>query len=269
MRTQFPITLQGPEAARQARLARGRSILEGRASDRPDIPSERSELPTPPGHALALQPGVHEWFAPEDADQPPMGVLTGLAWRVIASESTPSSARVLWIGGACRPYPHALVRRDPDTGDDTRLLERSVFVDAQRREERIWAIDLAVRCAGVALVVADGSTLAMPESRRLQIAASSSRGVALLTRPARERCELSAAGTRWRVTPEPSSSRDQSWTIHLLRCKGMQPAAMGTRRWLVRRDHETGTVDEWQACDVHLALRVVDRPPAPARSRVA
>ena len=236
---------------------------------------------------VALSPGLHEWFL--DDDRPsraargrwlaPMSVLIGLAWRA-AEEGDPGRA-VVWVGRRGWPYPPALVRRAGPSGVDRRLLERSVFVDPSSRGERVWAIELAARGAGVAAVVADGSGLTMAESRRLQLAASGDERragtPALLARPARERRELSAARTRWRVTPSlgaPPDGRDvyrQGWTIELLRRKGVRPA--GARRWAVWRDHETGETTSAVAGgapgDVDLAGALGDGPDPPARARIA
>lgn len=137
------------------------------------------------------------------------------------------------------------------------LVERSVFVDPidamvspgparrSRRSEasrsggsdscsaRTWAIEQALRCEDVGVVVADGSGLSMAETRRLHLAMASraSPQLLFLARPPSDRAMLSAALTRWMVmptTPEATLSErhltggewDRSlWTAHLLRCK--------------------------------------------------
>jgi hypothetical protein len=232
---------------------------------------------------------------------------------------------------------------------DQRLLDRSVFVDPATPAERVWAIELALRCAGVAAVIADGTALSMAESRRLQLAATSTNdaptlpgiqrgtntdndathrgtthrdvmnrdapntrghtvapyergpsytsqpnaeaptpehsgdsvvtrpgaerssegGIAWLIRPGHERRTLSAAHTRWLVTPAPSPDHEQAWMLELLRCKGLQPWTGGARRWSVRRDNATGTLGEWETCDVGLAPTVVDRPRPQAGPKIA
>jgi len=161
--------------------------------------------------------------------------------------------RVLWIGRRCWPYPAALAH-----GGDRRLLEASIFVDAAEQGERVWAIDLALRSPGVAAVVADASGIGMAESRRLQLAAAAGGSLGLLARPWRERGEISAARTRWRVSPRPTSGRHPQWTVELLRCKGVQPASEDAWRWAVQRDHATGVVS--------LVADAADRGRAAARS---
>ena len=282
-----------PLRSPNTRLAEARAVLEAAEGEigREAIATEASALEIVLGGLLGG--GVHEWFDGCERDggwRPALAVLIDLAWRSIER----NAGHVVWVGRRCWPYAHALIRRDapeprrdatgprrdatgprcdapgPGTGD-RRLLERSVFVDPPGRGERVWAIELALRCAGVAAVVGDGSELCMAETRRLQLAAGASEraAVALLARPGRERGELSAARTRWMVRPCVSQmgetrAGDQAWTVELLRCKGLQPSG-SVRRWAVRRDHATGAIGEWTACDVGVAADVVGGPASEAR----
>jgi len=174
-----------------------------------------------------LAPGaIHEWFTEEEAAWiAPLSILIHIIRR------TP--ARVLWIGRRIWPYPRALAGP---------LLERSIFVDPRGQDERVWAIDLALRSAAVGAVVGDGTGLSMAESRRLQLAAGSGKVLGLLARPLKEIKELSAAQTRWLIRPAPSRTEEPCWSVELLRCKGLSPVPDEERRWVVRRVYETGDV---------------------------
>jgi hypothetical protein len=246
-------------------------VLTGAGLMAPEAPPEVPELP--PGRAVALLPGVHEWFDEGSGRGmwwPPLAVLADLAWRAVAGDGGPGAGgTVVWVGRRCWPYVHTLLRREPGGGDDRRLLERSVFVDPPGRAEGVWAVDLALRCAGIAAVIADGRGLTMAESRRLQLAAGAGGTPAMLARPGAERRALSAARARWLVAPAPAGARGQAWTIELLRCKGMRPASGGASRWAARRDHATGVVGEWAACDVGLAAGVAGRSAAEAGPKIA
>lgn len=190
---------------------------------------------------------IHEWFAAPGVKtgrgpsrQAPLGVAMELA-RVGQVE-----ARIcVWIGPRCWPHPPALARAS------TTLLGQSIFVHPANRDERLWAIDLALRSPGVAVVVADGSRLTLKETRRLQLAAEAGDTLGLLLRPPHEIKELSAARTRWCVTPAPSANPDQRWMVELLRCKGLRPTSEA-RRWAAQRSHATGNVS--------VAPDVADRP---------
>lgn len=240
------------------RLSRARALL----GDAPAESGSRGSLPL--RHPLGT--GLHEWFS---ADQlPPIAILIGTAWRALRAQP---HRRVFWIGRQCWPYPHALVLRGSGEPDSL-LLDASVFVDARCTSERVWAIDVASRSEGAGLVVADGRGISMAESRRLQLAAEAACTSVQLIRPDAERAELSAARTRWRVAAQPDTDRGQAWSVELLRTKGGTEAwfaSRGARRWVVKRDHATGTIGEWQACDGDLASEVVGGPLSASRTQIA
>ncbi len=135
------------------------------------------------------------------------------AWSAVGvGEGTLSAGRggagaggaVVWIGRRCWPHPRVMVRRDPGDGgsheaEGRQLLQHSLFADPTGVAARLWAVDLALRSPAVTAVVADGSGFDMAATRRLQLAAESGRGLALLARPPHELSELSVAVTRWVV----------------------------------------------------------------------
>lgn len=192
------------------------------------------------------QRAVHDWMAAEPDGEavakpsgPPLPVLAGVVGSLVVGD--PGQGRVVWIGRRCWPYPPSLV----GPSGDRRLLERSVFVDQPTRDERLWAIDVALRSSSALVVVADGAGLTMAGSRRLQLAAEAGGTVGLLARPHKERGELSAAATRWLVSPGPVDGADPArptWTVELLRRKGLRPIAEDARRWAVRLDDGTRLV---------------------------
>lgn len=248
-------------SVRRARLESAISAIEGGRGVAKAAASEpiHRVLECPAG----LCGGIHEWFVgPEGAGSatgsnrdrdwwPPMGVLAQVARRAL--ETWPDR-RVVWIGRRCRPYLGALIGGlgvPGRTERDRRLLERSFVVEPGDLGERIWAIDLALRCAGVSVVIADGSALTMAMSRRLQLSAQAGGTIGCVARPPWERRALSAARTRWCVSPASSSNVEPRWIVELLCCKGVQPASEGARHCVVQRDHETGDV----RVDAHVADR--------------
>ena len=158
--------------------------------------------------------GLHEWHVdgplPEARD-----VLVHLAWQAILHDDrhrAGAARRVVWIGRESWPDALALVRglRAPLGGmfgmprrpswPDARLADRALMVDAPRAGERLWAIEQAVRCAGVCAVIADGTGFDLAATRRLQLAASG--GALLLVavpRVGHRPPALSACTTRWRI----------------------------------------------------------------------
>ncbi len=163
---------------------------------------------------------IHEWFsAPGALSLPPVGLLLHLTRQALAAVQP---SLVVWIGQRCWP----------NVPDQEPLSGRFILLDVSDPTQRVWAAELALRCSSVTCCVLDGQALTMPMTRRLQIAASAGHTLALVARPGRETGELSAAGTRWQVTPEPGPI--PRWTVELLRCKGMRPSSTGERpRWVV------------------------------------
>ncbi len=176
-----------------------------------------------------LERGVlHEWLCGDEAEsggQPwtaPILVLAHLV-RMAVERDAASGQLITWIGRRVWPQPHVLVNQAASTEPwRDQLLKRSLLVDPASLDDRLWAIDLCLRSEAVTVVVADVSEMRMAHSRRLQLAAETGGGLALLARPYRERREHSAAVTRWRIEPTPSPTCSPRWRVELVRCKGVQ-----------------------------------------------
>jgi hypothetical protein len=237
----------------------------------------------------------------DDCWMPPAAVLIHAARRSFEAMAPEGRTLVAWIGRRCWPFPRALAATpgvEPTASipggvrADTSLLDASVFVDAADENERLWAIESALRCPSVAAVVADGSRLSLAGSRRLQLAAAAhgpEGPIALLARPPSDRALPSAARTRWLVTPRPAASStsadapaalpgrahadqqaqpppaavEPGWTVRLLRRKGVRPASEDARsQWIVRRRHDDGSITSARGLDAHAPDR--SAPPTPA-----
>jgi len=217
-------------------------------------PVERAAEGSPAGPAARPRPlGSREprgWrFGPSARGSPepprgdgtwlaPLAIAAHLAWQAL--DRADRDRWILWIGRISRPFPRLLAR---DQGRDPRLLQRSIFVDPPSAAARLWAIDLALRCAAVEGVVADGSGFDLPATQRLQHLARTRRTWALLLRPPPERVRLSAAHSRWQVfwRPREDASPQAGWILRLLRCKGVH-GEPGPRSWALEWSHAEGVV---------------------------
>lgn len=201
---------------------------------------------------------VHEWIGAGSGEAagewwtPPLAALAHLAGRAVTV--TGSGARTLWVGRGVWPFAPLLAARS--------LLAGAVLIDTRGPRETAWAVDLALRGRGFAAVIADGRGLDLALTRRLQLAAESGGGLALLARAASERDVLSASGTRWLVRPvhahAPASVHRPRWAVHLLRRKGLRPTPASDGCWTVELDHATGALS--------LLPDVAHRPGAAARA---
>jgi protein ImuA len=126
---------------------------------------------------------------------------------------------------------------------------RVLHVAAQHERAVLPVMEEALRHAGLAAVVGEMARLPMVASRRLVLAAEKSGVMALVLRRRREGASaepgLTAAATRWRITPLPSTPLAAPgigrarWDVALLRCRGGEPAS-----WIM------------EACDAQGSLAV-------------
>jgi protein ImuA len=231
-----------------------------------------------------LKPSAtHEWFAPpfdhsaRSAWAPPLTILATIATRASAE----SGDLLVWVGRRCWPMPATIGA----------AMARSILVDPEGDEARFWTIDQALRCPGVTAVIADATRLDMAGSRRLQLAAEAGGTIGLLARPLWERGVISAAETRWLVTPEPvplttpprlsrestgafvgvglSATATESWprwSLELLRCKGASLAAQ-EGRWVVEWRPEAGRETNPLRVPPDVERGLGEKAPAPLERR--
>lgn len=199
----------------------------------PTIDAQLPEQQLSPGqiHELSLDHPLGNrakgsWF-------PPLFILAPIIRNVLHQVS---GEYVVWIGKRCWPAPPFLERlllpQQDQNLQDTNLqditshepishwLPRLLFIDATSPRQRLSATIDSLRCPCVAAVIADGSSLDMTATRRLQLAAQRGSSLGLLLRPPWEIERPSAAATRWRISPQPSPSFSLQWKLELLRCKG-------------------------------------------------
>lgn len=123
---------------------------------------------------------------------------------------------IVWVGRRCWPNPQFLAH--------ARILDRCLFVDAAAGGDRLWAIELSMRCPAVASVVGDAEAFNISATRRLELVARECNCLTLLARPDSEQAHASAAMTRWAIHPRVCESLHPAWMLELLRCKGRQRA---------------------------------------------
>ncbi|MBT4018203.1 MAG: hypothetical protein HOE62_09655 [Alphaproteobacteria bacterium] len=100
--------------------------------------------------------------------------------------------------------------------------ERLLEVRAGRDHDILWALEEGLQSTALCAVLGEVSDLSFTASRRLQLAAEA-RGVpALVLRHNSQSHAVSAAQTRWKVTPATNvtAGYDMRWKLNLLRCRG-------------------------------------------------
>lgn len=190
---------------------------------------------------------------------------TTLAFRIARAVAGPSRA-VLLVDTRGDFYPPAAWQLGLDP-------HQLLVVRTRQVRSALWALDQALRCRAVAVVIAMLDELANADSRRLQLAAEVGGNVGLLLRPGADRSR-SFAAVQMLVEPvlaesgfqvplsgttsgtDPRIRRSRCCRLTLIKVREGTPA----NPIVVDLDHETGYVPELP--------QPVDRPPASCDRRI-
>lgn len=129
----------------------------------------------------------------------------------------------LWISLTGNIFPSALSNfgLEPD---------RLIFIRVVKDQEALWVMEEALKCAGLAAVVAEVRELDFKQSRRLQLAVEQSHVTGFILRNASKKIGSTACAARWQIKPLPSEPVDDlpglgfpRWQIELLRVRNGNP----------------------------------------------
>lgn len=171
---------------------------------------------------------VHEFVATRpEAAAATSGFVSGLLSALMSKGGT-----ALWIGTSRKLFPPALrcFGIQPD---------RFVFVDLEKEQQVIWAMDEALKCPALTAVVGEVSDISFIASRRLQLAVEQSKVTGFVLRNDRRvmsskeyKQHPTACVSRWKITPLPSSSIEAlpgvgfpQWKVELLRIRNGKPGS--------------------------------------------
>lgn len=169
---------------------------------------------------------VHELISPgPEQAAATNGFISGLAAALL-----PPEARCVWISTGRVIYPPALKAFGiaPD---------RIIFIDLRNDTEALWAIEEALRCPALPVVIGELRELDFTQSRRLQLAVEQSLVTAFIHRRAPRREQTTASLTRWKITPlasEPECGLPgvgfPRWQVNLLKVRNGRPGSW-TLEW--------------------------------------
>jgi len=199
---------------------------------------------------------LHEIAASSEAH---LAAATGFALRLAAHEQ----ARVVWIA-----QDMALAESGAPYGPGLDAFglapERLLTVSVARPRDLLWAMEEALRCHAVRVVIGEWrhGTIDMVTQRRLSLATTESGALALLLRAA-PTDEASTAATRWIVGAAPSATAHGAprFAAQLLRNRR---GPLGS--WILEWSDSDGFC---LAPAQPLALPLLDRPHRPRARRVA
>lgn len=110
--------------------------------------------------------------------------------------------------------------------------DRMIFINVAKDKDALWVTEEALKCAGLAAVVAEVAELDFKQSRRLQLAVEQSRVTGFILRNAGKKVGATACAARWQVKPLPSMTPDglpglgfSRWRVDLLRVRNGHPGS--------------------------------------------
>lgn len=164
---------------------------------------------------------IHEMLCPTREQTAATGGLIG----GILSTLMQQGGACVWIGTMRRLFPPALAlfNIEPD---------RMIFIDLQRERDVLWAMEEALKCEGLAAVVAEVKEISFMQSRRLQLAVESSKVTGFLLRTDLKKLTTTTCVARWEVSPLPSMPEEElpgigfpRWQVDLQRVRNGTPGS--------------------------------------------
>jgi protein ImuA len=172
---------------------------------------------------------IHEFISTSPEDTAACGAfITGLVQTLLKN-----GGACLWVSYTRRIYPPALklFGIDPD---------RVIFVDVPKQKDVLWVTEEALKCEGVAAVIAETKEMSFMESRRLQLAVETSHVTGFVLRKNVSKQNTTACVARWKVTHLPSQLEDglpgvgfPRWQVELLKVRNGNPGTW-TIEWSKR-----------------------------------
>ncbi|MCX2477163.1 Error-prone repair protein ImuA [Pedobacter sp. MC2016-05] len=164
---------------------------------------------------------IHEFItiAPEDAAASD-GFIAGLLAVLMEN-----GAACVWVSTSRRLFPASLSLFNVEP-------ERIIFIDVQSERDVLWIAEEALKCEGLAAVVAELNKVSLIESRRLQLAVESSGVTGFILRKDGNKAASTVATARWKISPLPSESHDgmpglgfPRWQVELLKVRNGNPGS--------------------------------------------
>ncbi len=148
-------------------------------------------------------------------------------WRLLlpalrVSDGTHATGPVVLVGPPHVPFGPGLAAQGLDA-------RRLLWVRASAPDERLWAAEQALRCAGVLAVLVWLPQVRAEQLRRLQMAAQTHSKLFFVMRPAQAHSESSPAVLRLLASTQPDSD---TLSLHILKRRGPpldQPLLLPTR----------------------------------------
>ncbi|MEZ5017280.1 MAG: Error-prone repair protein ImuA [Flavipsychrobacter sp.] len=162
---------------------------------------------------------IHEFISYKVADAAATtGFIVALAGRLMQQQGT-----CLWVSTRRTLYPPSLKQYGLDAS-------RVICVDLSRQKDVLWAVEEALKCQSLSLVIGELSDMNFNDSRRLQLAVEQSNVTGLLHRYNPRSENTLATVARWKITSLPSHNDTtvpgmgfSQWHVQLSKVRNGKP----------------------------------------------
>src|SRR5690606_6684269 len=140
-------------------------------------------------HGVFPRKAIHEFISilPEHSAAS-NGFIGGLLSRLMAE-----GGAGIWIGASRKLFPVSLRQFNVEP-------DRMIFIDVSTEKEALWLMDEALKCEGLAAVVAEVIALRLVEPRRLQVAVQQSGVAGIILRKGARKVLSNVASAGWKIT---------------------------------------------------------------------
>ena len=164
---------------------------------------------------------IHEMLCPT----PEQGAATGGFTAGLLAALMRQGGACLWIGASRKLFPPSLMAFDVEP-------DRVIFIDVQREKDVLWVMEEALKCGGLAAVIAEVREISFAQSRRLQLAVENSKVTGFLLRNDPRKPGASTCVARWQITSLPSAAEDglpgigfPRWQVELVKVRNGSPGS--------------------------------------------
>ena len=167
-------------------------------------------------HAIFPTGNIHEFLSenPEETASSE-GFIAGLLAKLMENGNS-----CIWISRNRKLFPPSMERFGVDP-------QQVIFVDLNYEKEILWTMEEAIKCEGLACVIAEIADLDFAQSRRLQLATEKSHVTGIILRKNPKRALTATACTvRWQIKPQPSELKEDipgvgnpRWEVNLLKVR--------------------------------------------------
>jgi protein ImuA len=162
---------------------------------------------------------VHEFIS----SGPESAAATGGFISALISPLMKKGGACIWIGSSGKIFPPALQLFGIEPA-------RIIFIDLQKEKDLLWAVEEALKCHGLAAVVAEIPSLSLTVSRRFQLAVEQSQVTGFIHRSNTRILNTNASISRWKISPLPTETYDAlpglgypRWNVELLKIRNGKP----------------------------------------------